>query len=68
MREPLEMVEPSAPDVHVDLGHVHDVGDLSLAAKDAFTQADGADAAVFAERQDNPALRVGKIDQQRIRA
>ena len=68
MREPLEMVEAGAPDVDLLLGHVHDMRDMALAAKNAFAQANGTYLAVLAECQDDAAFRVGKIDQQRTGA
>src|SRR5579871_4471525 len=66
--KPLEMIETSAPDVDLLLRHVHDVRHVALGTENTFAQANGAHIAVLAKRQNDTTFRIGKIDQQRIRA
>ena len=62
------MIEAGAPDLDLLVGQAHDAGDVALSHENAVAQAERADRAVFAEREDDAVFRIGEIEEQRLRA
>ncbi len=64
----LEVIEARAPHLHPFRWQLDNAIDRARNMKISVAQADGADTAVLPERQHDAALRIGEIDEQRLRA
>ena len=68
VQQALKVIDAGAPDIDLLARPVENPADGVLAHEDAVAQAERRDRAVFAERQDDAAFRIGEVDERRLRA
>src|SRR5690242_12173125 len=62
------MIDTGPQYVELLPGHLHDARDVASPHENAVAKTERPDRAVFAQREDNAALGIGKIDEQCVRA
>jgi hypothetical protein len=67
MQQPLKMIETGAPNLDLFFRQIKDMRNVVASAENALAQSQGPDTAVFAERQNDAAFRIGKVDHQGVR-
>src|SRR5581483_3344370 len=67
-QQTLEVIDAGAPDLDPPAIEAGDTRDIVASPENTVAQAYGGNRRVFAERQDDPALWIGKVDEQRVRA
>src|SRR4029078_35592 len=64
LQQALEMIDAGAPDFDLLGGQAHDLRNIVLSHEDAVAEPERSNRTIFSERQDDPAFRIGKVDEQ----